>query len=95
MCVVQKLIWRFSNENAHVIRELSMFVYNCYMQRFEMLRKWVSLISSEEHIHPCIFNENLLIFVRNGDGGCSLEPPLPVPAVGVWAAILKISIFFF
>ena len=28
-----------SNENAHVIRELSVFVYDCYMQRFEMLRK--------------------------------------------------------
>ena len=32
---VQKFIWLFSNENAHVIRELSYI----YMQRFEMLRK--------------------------------------------------------
>ena len=39
MSDVQKFIWLFSNENAHVIRELSVFVYDCYMQRFEMLRK--------------------------------------------------------
>ena len=39
MSDVQKFIWLFSNENIHVIRELLVFVYGCYMQRFEMLRK--------------------------------------------------------
>ena len=39
MSDVQKFIWLFSNENAHFIRELSVFVYDCYMQCFEMLRK--------------------------------------------------------
>ena len=39
MSDVQKFIWLFSNEYVHVIRELSMFVYDGYMQRFEILRK--------------------------------------------------------
>ena len=39
MSDVQKFTWLLSNENAHVIRELSMFVYDRYMQLFEILRK--------------------------------------------------------
>ena len=35
-CLMYKNLYGFfSNENAHVIRELPMFVYDCYMQRFK------------------------------------------------------------